>query len=53
MTKEIDFTVAPLESLEAPGLGLFWSIVAVVWGSIMLIAGIVSGAVPAPVAPAE
>lgn len=24
MSKEIDFTVAPLESMEAPGLGLLW-----------------------------
>ena len=40
MAKEIDFTVAPLETLEAPGLGLFWSIVAVVWGSILLIASL-------------
>lgn len=51
MTKEIDFTVAPLETMEAPGLGLFWSIVYVVWGSIWLIHGIVTGA-PAP-APAQ
>ena len=46
MAKEIDFSVAPLETLEAPGLGLFWSIVAVVWGSIWLIASIVNGTAP-------
>ena len=34
MSKEIDFTVAPLESMEAPGIGLFW------WATKAVIAGI-------------